>query len=633
MTPEYASPEQFQGHSITTATDVYSLGLVLYELLTGHPAHRFKSRLPHEIARSVLESEPERPSIDIWRKEGVGKEEAGKVESTLEFVSSRRKDTPDKLRRRLAGDLDNIVMKAIRKEPDQRYASVDQLSEDLRRYLEGLPVQARRSTVGYRCQKYVLRHKVAVAAGALLALSLSTGMVLTLYEAHIAQVNAVRAEKRFNDVRKLANSLLFDIHDRVRDLPGSTEARQAIVRSALEYLDSLSQEAGNDTGLQRELAMAYERVGDVQGNPYYANLGNVSGALANYRKSLAIRQHLLASDSQNVTLQRNLSASYNKIGVALEGLENYSEALASYREAATILERLSKKSTDPMMLDQLAGAYFYVANAARGSGDLKLALESAQRAVSVRQTIQTNVPAQETAVETHSAGDHAGLASIFSAMNDFDSALAERRKSIAIMKSLSQQNPHDPTIQSFLGQGEFGLARTLISMGKTNKALEALGKAKSIFDLLLSLDPVNAFAREQLALIYQTTGYLKAQIGNRIAGLADLKVSIAMLELIETTRTGDALALSDFAVSYDNVGRVYTQISEDAKAPVAARAKNLGEACRAFEQSASKWSELRARGPLNESYQQQFERTKKSLASCNDSLAKLSANARFRELK
>lgn len=193
MTLEYASPEQLRSETITTATDVYSLGLVLYEMLTGHRAYPLPSRMPHEIARVVLDTDPEKPSAAIRRTAPVREENTDKAPLTPELVSDLRSDSPEKLRHRLAGDLDNIVLKAIAKEPRERYSSAEQLSDDIRRHLEHLPVLALKSTVAYRCRKYVLRHKIGVAAAALIFLSLLTGMVLTLHEARIARANQLRA--------------------------------------------------------------------------------------------------------------------------------------------------------------------------------------------------------------------------------------------------------------------------------------------------------------------------------------------------------------------------------------------------------------------------------------------------------
>src|SRR6267142_3148569 len=172
MTPEYASPEQVQGEQVTTVSDVYSLGVLLYELLSGHSPYHFKTLLPQDIARVIRDSEPEKPSSVINRIEEVttGGRKGRKL--TPQSVSQTRDGRPENLRRKLAGDLDNIVLMAMRKEPSRRYSSVGQFSEDIRRHLEGLPVIARKDTVGYRTAKFVNRHRIGVAAAALVLLSL-----------------------------------------------------------------------------------------------------------------------------------------------------------------------------------------------------------------------------------------------------------------------------------------------------------------------------------------------------------------------------------------------------------------------------------------------------------------------------
>ena len=173
MTPEYASPEQICGKSITTATDVYSLGVVLYELLTGHHPYRTKSCSPHEIERTICEQDPEKPSTAIGRVEQVVTAGgSSRITLTPELVSQTRDGQPDKLRRRLAGDLDAIVLMAMRKEPRHRYPSVEQFSQDIRRHLDGLPVIARKGTFRYRSAKFIRRNRAAVVATVVVAVSL-----------------------------------------------------------------------------------------------------------------------------------------------------------------------------------------------------------------------------------------------------------------------------------------------------------------------------------------------------------------------------------------------------------------------------------------------------------------------------
>ena len=198
LTPDYASPEQIRGERITTASDVYSLGVVLYELLAGRKPYHVTGSDPAELLRVVCERDPEKPSAAARSRE-------------------------------LEGDLDAIVLKAMRKEPERRYASVGELAEDLRRRRTGEPVAARRGTFVYRAGKFARRHRVGFAAAALVAIALAGGVVATLREAARARSAEARAQRRFDDVRRLANSFLFEFHDAIRDLPGSTPARALIV--------------------------------------------------------------------------------------------------------------------------------------------------------------------------------------------------------------------------------------------------------------------------------------------------------------------------------------------------------------------------------------------------------------------
>jgi serine/threonine protein kinase/Tol biopolymer transport system component len=166
MTPAYASPEQVRGKPVTQASDIYSLGVVLYELLTGHRPYRLKSPTPVELEQAICEQEPENPSTAVDRVETETSSGGTTVTKTPELVSQTREGEPEKLRRRLRGDLDNIVLKALRKEPQRRYASVEELSRDIQRHLDHRPVIARRSTIAYRASKFVQRRKTEVAAAA-----------------------------------------------------------------------------------------------------------------------------------------------------------------------------------------------------------------------------------------------------------------------------------------------------------------------------------------------------------------------------------------------------------------------------------------------------------------------------------
>ena len=338
MTPEYASPEQIRGEPITTASDVYSLGVVLYQLLTGRSPYPGETRSSHELARAVCETDPGRPSTAVLKPHTV--RTGDRVEQvSSESISSSREGSPAKLQRRLAGDLDSIVLMALRKEPQRRYPSVEQFAEDLRRHLEALPVAATKGSWRYRSGKFVVRHKAGVLATTVAVIALLAGIGATIRAARIARQQAqiasqerARAEKRFNDVRKLANSLIFEIHDSIQDLPGATPSRKLLLDRAVEYLDKLANDSSGDVDLQRELAMGYQRLSDVQGDTSQSNLGQISAAEVSVNKSTALFEAVAKADPHNVTDQLNLAMAYRRKAFTdvyeKTGLQEIQKALA-----------------------------------------------------------------------------------------------------------------------------------------------------------------------------------------------------------------------------------------------------------------------------------------------------------------
>jgi serine/threonine protein kinase len=331
LTPGYASPEQIKGEPITTATDVYSLGVVLYELLTGQHPYFTAGDTAEKIARKVCDTEPKKPSSVV---RGLQASSRSSVSASDDGSSGQAAKAEKKLRKRLSGDLDNIVLRALRKEPQRRYPSVEQFAEDIRRHLENLPVSARKDTVSYRASKFARRHKIGIAATAIVVVALLAGMAITLTEKR-------RADSRFNDVRSLANSLLFEIHDSIRDLPGSTPARKLIVDRALKYLDSLSAEGGNDPTLMRELATAYERVGEVQGHYLQNSLGDTAGSLRSYQRALQTRRKIAArSNDWNDRLA--LAKSHRMVANQLWATGDARGAIDNIGKAISISESLGK---------------------------------------------------------------------------------------------------------------------------------------------------------------------------------------------------------------------------------------------------------------------------------------------------
>ncbi len=491
MTPEYASPEQVRGESVTTASDVYSLGVVLYELLTGHRPFRVKSRAPHEILRIVCEEEPVRPSTAVTRVE-VETDSDGTVRATLtpESVSRTREGPPEKLRRRLKGDLDNIVLMALRKEPQRRYPTVNQLSEDLRRHLEGEPVVARRSTFGYRAAKLIKRNKIAVTAAALILLTLLGGIVATWWQARVANRERAIAERRFTDVRRLANSFLFEVHDAIEKLPGSAPARQLVVKRALEYLDNLSRESGDDLSLQLELATAYRRIGNVQGNPNTGNLGDTAGALESYRRSLAICTKLRDAYPANAEILRHLAASYVGIADILVVTGKLSEAVENYRQALRFNEELfAAHPDDPQLGLALMRNHLKLGDGWGNPnfpnlGDREKALEHFRRVLEIAARLSVAAPAS-TQVRSYFYLAHERIGDLEALAGDLARALASYQQSEEVTRKLLDVDPVNVYYRRHLAVLQQKLSNLLLK--QRQDVIGARARARQAFELVSAL--------------------------------------------------------------------------------------------------------------------------------------------------
>jgi serine/threonine protein kinase/tetratricopeptide (TPR) repeat protein len=614
LTPSYASPEQIGGDPITTASDVYSLGVVLYELLTGRHPYQVAGDTAEKVARAACEMEPKKPSSVV---RAAGRSDYGQNRGTANASAAPTARNAEKLRRGLRGDLDNIVLMALRKEPQRRYSSVEQFARDIRRHLENLPVIARKDSACYRASKFVTRHKAGVAVTAGAAVIVLAALLVTLYEARIAK-------RRFNDVRLLANSMIFEVHDSVAKVPGTTASRKLIAQRSLDYLDSLSQGAGGDRSLQAELATAYVKVGDVQGQSYYANLGDSAGALASYRKALAIREELAASDPADLANRLDLARCHNKVGEVLAKMGDRAKASANYQKALSLVESLiaqdssSLNNGNELVLTQTRLGYVV-----EDMGNLPEALARHRAAVAAGERLLAAHPADPLACHDLATA-YNNVGDLLAKSGNPRQGLETYRKGLAVCEWASADDPNSTQANSrgwvddYLKMGEM-----LTQLGNKKEAFENLSKATSIAQRLSAADPRNAQARSDLSACYQSTGDSLVSFGDPTKAIENYRRAVVIRQQLSAEDVHNAEAQVDLASSYAKLAQAYVMLASRSKAAFAGRAARWLEARSYLQKSLKLWIGMRQNGTLPGNEASQPDEIIRKIARCDAELEKL----------
>jgi serine/threonine protein kinase len=491
MTPEYASPEQIRGQMTTLASDVYSLGVVLYELLTGTRPHKIKTTNPIEISEEILTKEPLPPSAVKCPKSQVPGLKS-QVSSKFQVSSFRSEETNPKSKiqnpKSLRGDLDNIILKAIRREPERRYQTVTEFCDDIHRYLNNLPVKATADSRAYRVWKFYNRHRKAVVSSLAVSLLLIAATAVSGWQFFVARQERAISEQRFNQLRGVAKSLLNDTNAALAKLPQSAELRRSILEKSIAVLDSLTTGEISDPVFLNEIADAYENLGRTQNWSFRES----EKSLDNYRKALSLREKALELAPDKANVRRKIAQTlggmfevYGILGDAEKVLEiseksraNSLEILALEPDNAPNLYSLSGQS------EQLAGQLQSFGRIDESAGQMRQSFEFIDRALEVQRS-NGNSPEARTqlvffmmqkanlfekterddeALEiyrsaaalaeeiyradnsqsfafNHTARTHRLMGDIHKRRGDFEKALAEYRFSLELIKT-NRENPN-----------------------------------------------------------------------------------------------------------------------------------------------------------------------------------------------
>jgi non-specific serine/threonine protein kinase/serine/threonine-protein kinase len=492
LTPNYASPEQLRGLPVTTACDIYALGVLLYELLAGVRPYDTAGLPLDEVLRVVSDVDPRRPS------------------------AAAAEDLPYRARV-LGGDLDAIVLKAMSKEPARRYSSAQELSEDLGRWLTRQPVVAREPSLGYVIRKTAERHRAAFAAAGISILALLVALGVSLWERHLAVVERNRATARFNDVRQIADAMIFKFDTAVQALPGSTPLRQQIVAEGLGYLEKLMSEPQRDDALNLEIARAYHRIGDVQGNPSLANLGDRDAARASYLKTVALLRPLVGSSTVGHDAALELGRTELSLATLANAVGNRAEAAAAIADATSLADAAVRQFPQDDGARRLGASAAFQAALISPPGPEELA--AWQRAGAMFRTLLEEKP-DDPDRQRNVALTEKYIGTYFENQNDFASALAHHQRAQALDDKRVAARPSDRTAQFDAAIDLSNVAYAEWQTGHPADAAATYERSLEIRKRLAESDPSDVLARSRVAYVHSRLAavYLEMhQVDNALA--------------------------------------------------------------------------------------------------------------------
>jgi len=524
LTPAYASPEQLAGAPVTTASDVYSLGVLLYELLTGERPFDTQGASLDEIARRVDSRQPTLPSEAVRTRALRNAGHEGRPEPGLHGT--------------LKGDLDNIVLMAMRREPERRYASASELSQDLERFLTGFPVRARRSTTGYRLRSFIRRHRTAVAAAALVLLTIVAGGGTALWQARVAQSARALAEARFDELRDLTTTLLFEVHDAIEYLPGSTAARNLIVTRAFDHLERLAEQGADDPTLDRDVAKGYLRLGSILGNPAGASLGDLDGARTALVQAERIATRLVKADPSDLESLETKAAALRRLGDVLawsgdidEGVERMERSHELYRELADRSDPEVETPHLEVVIAQVKVGDLTGHPVFPNLGDR----EGARARYAIALELLEAPPLRDSrswSVRRFRGLTEERLGAILRTTGEPEPALVHFSRSLEVREELAREDPDNTDALRDVAIGHRLVCEVTSEMGAPHRGIPHCREAIEGFVRLQEMDPENRQARVDTAIMRQSLAGVLAAAGVTRESMAELDKAIRLREAI-----------------------------------------------------------------------------------------------------
>ena len=509
LTPQYAAPEQVLGEPITTATDIYSLGALLYFLLTRRAPFDASGLSGFALEKAICEQDPPAPSTVV----------------------------------KLDPDVDAIVARAMRKEPARRYGSVAALEADLDRWLGGYPVEAGRGNWQYRTRKFLRRRAGAVLAGLLLSGSLAGGFAST-------RIQQQKAERRLEEVRELANRFLFEFHDSIAALPGATKSRQMVVARAVEYLNRLAAETGDDRRLEGDLAAGYERIRDIQYGYDFGHLNDVEGAVASAQRAVSLREKLLAGAPGDATALAAAAKANLDVASLLADTGASLDQAKSYLDTAQRLfaESGQTPAGSVVQLRNESAVAYAAAAIENAKGEGAKAVAAARHAVALQ---------QEVYAAGRSPGDAPRLITTMQMLGDALllgsnlplEALAEYQRALQILPALSAGVQEEMNRTQLLAR--VGLAYAIA--GRHREALPYRRQALILAERMAARDPQNALTARVLAVACLNGAQNEYKVGSKAEAVRLARRMVVMFEVAMQQSGGSGQSRTDYAAALEDL--------------------------------------------------------------------------------
>lgn len=557
LTPEYASPEQVRGEPVDPRSDIYSLGVVLFRLLTGRPPYTLDSTAPRSAERVICEKAPSRPSDAVTRTVPLDPE-ATRQAPDPDVLARQRSSTRDRLQRLLRGDLDTIVLHALAKDPERRYATAGAFGDDVDRHLEGRPIRARNPGPVYRFQRFVRRRWVPIAA-ALVVLLGGAGLA---WQAREAALQRRAAESTGAELTSLVASVLTTLNtDLSGEDQGPTATRIAAVEAAVAALDSVvaRAEGAPTERLLIALAAAYQNVAMLQGHPSSSNVGRIEDSEASFRTAQALLERVAeANGGEHITLlelvenQVLLSDVVMARGRAAEGREYLARAETLVDSLAEVAE------ADPLLWSTQAMVYERRANASDAIGDIPAAIDYSGRLLALARAsaeaaegrarlgaLEEVVLALQSASFIQSKG---GL---------LDESIEAQKEATALGDSIAAQPGATQRIVGIQAVAWAQLGWRYNDADRPREAEAAFDRALEITEEIVRDDPSNLGAQAALGQYHEGRGQARIRGERWMAALEDHTESIRLLEPLRPSLPGIALLTSQ---SHRQRGEAYTRL-------------------------------------------------------------------------